>query len=148
MEQTLIIIKPDAVERGLTQPMTQFLEKENFEVIASLKSVLPFDVVRILYEEHASKPFFVSVLNYMTSSQALVLVVQREDAIAHAISLCGCTDPTLAEPHTIRGIWGLNKEHNSIHRSDSQKSAQREIAIFFPTLIDKVAPIFSFLDSE
>ncbi len=133
-EQTLIILKPDAVLRGkMGEVMTRFEQKGYRFVAAKLLRITP-EIANMHYEEHIGKPFFNSLVDYIGMSPVLVAVVEGEDAIATTRRLAGATNPLKSEPGTIRGDFGYIKGdniYNTIHASDSPESAAREIALYF-----------------
>ncbi len=133
-EQTLIILKPDAVLRGkMGEVMTRFEQKGYRFAAAKLLRITP-EIANRHYEEHIGKPFFNSLVDYIGMSPVLVAVVEGEDAIATTRRLAGATNPLKSEPGTIRGDFGYIKGdniYNTIHASDSPESAAREIALYF-----------------
>jgi nucleoside-diphosphate kinase len=133
-EQTLIILKPDAVLRGkMGEVMTRFEQKGFRFVAAKLLRITP-EIANKHYEEHIGKPFFNSLVDYIGMSPVLVAVVEGVDAIATTRRLAGATNPLKSEPGTIRGDFGYIKGdniYNTIHASDSPESAAREIALYF-----------------
>ena len=133
-EQTLIILKPDAVLRGkMGEVMTRFEQKGYRFVAAKLLRITP-EIANRHYEEHIGKPFFNSLVDYIGMSPVLVAVVEGEDAIATTRRLAGATNPLKSEPGTIRVDFGYIKGdniYNTIHASDSPESAAREIALYF-----------------
>jgi nucleoside-diphosphate kinase len=136
VERTLVIIKPDAVERGLTGEILGRLEAKGLRLLAAELRQMPVEVAQQHYEEHRGKPFFGELLEFITRSPSLVAVVEGpEDTYAVVRSLMGATDPKKAAPGTIRGDLGTEMPDNLVHGSDSLESAAREIAIFFPDLV-------------
>lgn len=134
MERTLAIIKPDAVDRGLTGKIIARLEEANFRMIALKMIRMTKEEAKGFYQVHAEKPFFDSLTTYMTSGNGVVLVLERPDAIEHLRRLMGATNPAQAEQGTIRKEFALDIEKNSIHGSDSQETAAKEIPYFFPEI--------------
>jgi nucleoside-diphosphate kinase len=135
VERTLVIIKPDAVERGLIGEILRRLESKGLRLAAAELGQMPLEVAERHYEEHRGKPFFGELLEFITRSPSLVAVVEGpEGTYAVVRSLMGATDPKLAAPGTIRGDLGTEMPDNLVHGSDSPESAAREIAIFFPDL--------------
>jgi nucleoside-diphosphate kinase len=135
VERTLVIIKPDAVERGLIGEILRRLESKGLRLAAAELGQMPLEVAERHYEEHRGKPFFGELLEFITRSPSLVAVVEGpEDTYSVVRSLMGATDPKLAAPGTIRGDLGTEMPDNLVHGSDSPESAAREIAIFFPDL--------------
>lgn len=131
-----MIIKPDAVERGLTGEILGRLEAKGLRLLAAELRQMPVEVAQQHYEEHRGKPFFGELLEFITRSPSLVAVIEGpEDTYAVVRSLMGATDPKKAAPGTIRGDLGTEMPDNLVHGSDSLESAAREIAIFFPDLV-------------
>lgn len=134
MERTLAIIKPDAVDRGLTGKILAKLEEANFK-IAALKMIrMTKDDSEGFYQVHASKAFFDSLTTFMSSGNVVVTVLEKPDAIESLRKLMGATNPAQAEPGTIRKEFALDIEKNSIHGSDSPETAAKEIPYFFPEI--------------
>lgn len=131
MDRSLVIIKPDGVLRGLTGVLLSRLESLGLR-IAALKMI---HMSRALAEEHYAphrdKPFFNSLVTYITSSPVVVAVFEGDDAVARIRETIGPTDPQKAPLHTIRGDFGLDIERNTVHASDSVETAERELALFF-----------------
>ncbi|MGD9495151.1 MAG: nucleoside-diphosphate kinase [Armatimonadota bacterium] len=130
-DRTLIIVKPDAVERGLVGQVLARFEAAGFEIVQMRFGQLPEELFRRFYAEHEGKPHFARLLAYMTSGPSCFAELRREGAVARARALCGATDPADALPGTIRGDLGINLPRNSVHASDAPASAQREIALIF-----------------
>ncbi|MDA8340720.1 MAG: nucleoside-diphosphate kinase [Actinomycetota bacterium] len=135
MGRTLVICKPDAVERGLVGEVVGRLERKGLVLVAAeLRTITP-DVARRHYAEHDGKPFFAELVAFITRSPAMVMVVEGpEDTYRVVRSLMGVTNPVEAAPGTIRGDLALATGENLVHGSDSPESAEREIALFFPDL--------------
>jgi nucleoside-diphosphate kinase len=131
MERTLIIIKPDAVQRGLAGAILSRFEARGFS-IAGMKMVR---LQQQLLEEHYShlkgKPFFPALLSFMSSSPVIVAVIEGKDAVEVVRNMCGTTNARNAEPGTIRGDFALSTQCNVIHASDSLETAKKEVARFF-----------------
>lgn len=135
MERTLVIIKPDAVERGLIGQIVGRLEAKGLRMLAAELRQMPIEIAQQHYEEHAGKPFFGELIEFITRSPSLVAVIEGPDETYAVVrALMGATDPKKAAPGTIRGDLGTELPDNLVHGSDSQKSAAREIALFFPDL--------------
>jgi nucleoside-diphosphate kinase len=131
MERTLIIFKPDAVQRGICGEILTRFERKGLQ-IAGMKFIkIPTQLAETHYEPHKGKPFYPGLVKFMTSSPVLVLVLQGKDAIAIARKMMGATFGSKAEPGTIRGDYGVSNSFNLIHGSDSPESAQRELGLFF-----------------
>ena len=135
MNKTLVIVKPDGVERGLIGEIVRRLEAKQLRVVAADLRIIDRTTAERHYEEHVDKPFFPGLVQFITRSPALVLVVAGpEDTWRVVRTLMGATNPVEALPGTIRGDLALAMSENLIHGSDSAESAQREIGIFFPQL--------------
>ena len=135
MERTLVILKPDAVERGLIGEIVGRLEAKGLRLLAAELRQMPLEIAERHYEEHRGKPFFGELLEFITRSPSFVAVVEGpEDTYAMVRLLMGATDPKTAAPGTIRGDLGTEMPDNLVHGSDSPESAVREIALFFPGL--------------
>ncbi len=130
-ERTLAMIKPDAVRRQLIGAIIQQLEAAGFTIRAMKMVWLRPEEAQIFYSVHRGKPFFDSLIQYITSGPVVALVLERENAITELRNLMGATNPAEAQPGTIRHQYGLSIEQNAIHGSDSPENAQREIAFFF-----------------
>jgi nucleoside-diphosphate kinase len=131
LERTFVIIKPDAVQRGLVGKIIQRFEAKGLKIVAMKMRTLPQDVAREHYVEHAEKSFFGDLVGFITSGPAVSMVVEGKDAISEVRKMNGATNPTKAQPGTIRGDYGLDMGRNVIHGSDSPESAAREIALHF-----------------
>lgn len=128
---TLAIIKPDAVAAGNIGKIIAHLEKEGFKVREAQLVRLDQKRAESFYEVHRERPFFKSLVAFMTSGPAMPLALERDDAVAHLRKVIGATDPAQAEPGTIRKLYAQSKEKNAIHASDSDENAAREVAFFF-----------------
>lgn len=135
MKRTLVIAKPDAVERGLAGEIVTRLERKGLRLVAAEMRRIDVETAQRHYEEHDGKPFYDDLVAFITRSPSLVLVVEGpEDTWRIVRTLMGPTDPAEAPPGTIRGDLGNVLSENLVHGSDSAESAAREIAIFFPAL--------------
>ena len=135
-ERTLILIKPDGVRRGLVGEILGRIERKGLGIAALHQLNVPEEVAGDHYAEHAEKPFFGALLEFITSGPVVAAVVEGDRAIAAVRQLIGGTDPVdKAAPGTIRGDFGLLTQENLVHGSDSEESATREIALWFPGLI-------------
>ncbi|MEC9468010.1 MAG: nucleoside-diphosphate kinase [Actinomycetota bacterium] len=133
MDRTLVICKPDAVERGLVGEIIGRLERKGLAIVAAELRRLDADTLSRHYEEHVDKGFYGDLVAFMSRSPAMVLVLEGpEDTFAVVRTLMGTTNPREAAPGTIRGDFGLVVTENLVHGSDSVESAEREIGIFFP----------------
>ena len=132
-ERTLVLIKPDGVERRLVGEVLSRVERKGLTVVAlELKDVTE-DLARAHYAEHDGKPFFGSLLEFITSGPVVAAILEGPRAVAAFRQLAGGTDPVeKAVPGTIRGDFGLETQFNLVHGSDSTESAEREIALWFP----------------
>ncbi len=131
MERTLIILKPDAVQRGLCGEIITRFEKKGFQIAAIKFMKIPQTLAETHYEPHKGKPFYPGLVRFMTSSPVLVIVLEGKDAIAVSRKMMGATFGSKAEPGTIRGDYGISNTFNLIHGSDSPESAARELGLFF-----------------
>lgn len=131
MERTLIILKPDAVQRGLMGRIVARFEDKGLKVVAASFRRLDESLLERHYESHKGKPFYPGLVRFMGESPVLVLVLEGVDAIAIARKMMGATFGRNAEPGTIRGDFGSSRSYNLVHGSDSPEAAQREIALFF-----------------
>lgn len=129
---TLAIIKPDAVKNGRAGQILAHLEAAGFQVRAARLIGLSTAQAEAFYEVHRDRPFYRSLVTFMTSGPALALALERADAVAHLRQVIGATDPAEAKPGTVRKLFAESKERNAIHASDSAGNAAREIAFFFP----------------
>jgi nucleoside-diphosphate kinase len=134
-ERTLILLKPDAVRRNLIGEVIARIERKGLRVIAMDLRIIDKLTAETHYAEHAQKPFFGSVVEFITSAPSVALVAEGERAIEAFRGLAGATDPVKALPGTIRGDFALEVGENIVHGSDSAESAEREIKIFFPELV-------------
>lgn len=134
-EQTLVLIKPDGVERGLIGDVIARIERKGLRIAALELRQVTTEVASEHYAEHAERPFFNDLLEFITSAPVVALVAEGERAIPAFRQLAGGTDPVeKAAPGTIRGDFGLETQFNIVHGSDSPESAAREIALWFPNL--------------
>jgi len=131
MERTLIIFKPDAVQRGLCGQILARFEAKGLQVIGMKLMQISQTLAETHYEAHKGKPFYEGLVRFMTSSPVVVLALQGKDAIAICRKMMGATFGSKAEPGTIRGDYGVSNSFNLIHGSDSPESAQRELSLFF-----------------
>ena len=131
MERTLIILKPDAVQRGLAGEILTRFEKKGLQIVGMKFMQIPRQLAETHYEPHKGKPFYPGLVSFMTSSPVVVLALAGKDAIAISRKMMGATFGSKAEPGTIRGDFGVSNSFNLIHGSDSPESAQRELGLFF-----------------
>ena len=131
MEETLSIIKPDAMERNLEDEIKKIFIKNNFEIIKEKKVKLEKKEAEQFYKVHQTKPFYDDLCNYLSSGPVLVMVLKKENAIADNRKIMGSTNPQDADQGTIRKQFGISIDKNSVHGSDSKENAQKEISFFF-----------------
>jgi nucleoside-diphosphate kinase len=129
---TLAIVKPDAVRAGHTGKILALLEGAGFVIRAARLVKLTGAQAEAFYEVHRERPFYRSLVTFMTSGPGLALALEREDAVARLREVIGATDPAEAKPGTVRKLYAESKERNAIHASDSPENAAREVAFFFP----------------
>jgi len=129
---TLAIIKPDAVQAGNAGKVLAHLEAQGFTIRAARLVRLSQPQAEAFYAVHRERPFFRSLVTFMTSGPAMPLALERDNAVAHLRDVIGATDPAEAKPGTIRKLYAQSKERNAIHASDSAENAAREVAFFFP----------------
>ena len=131
IEQTLSIIKTDAVERNLESQIKSFFEKNNLKIIKSKKVKISKEEASEFYKVHQTKTFYNELCNYLSSGPIVVMILEGENAVAHNRKLMGATDPKNAEENTIRKLYGISIDKNSVHGSDSLENAKKEINFFF-----------------
>ena len=131
VERTLSIIKPDAVERNLSEEIKSEFKNKGFEIIKEKKIKLDKSEAEKFYQVHQTKPFYNDLCNYLSSGPIVVMVLQKENAIVENRKLMGATDPSKAEPETLRKKYGISIDKNSVHGSDSLDNAKIEIDFFF-----------------
>lgn len=134
MNRTLILLKPDAVQRGLVGELIARIERKGLKLVAMKLMAVSNELAQQHYAEHVGKPFFQGLVEFITSSPVIALVVEGENAVlTMRNTLMGATNPQEAATGTIRGDYGMTIGMNLIHGSDSDESAEREINIFFHT---------------
>ena len=131
VEQTLSIIKPDAVERNLENKIKSFFEEKNLKIIKNKKVHITKEEAAEFYKVHQTKPFYQNLCNYLSSGPIVVMVLEGEGAIFKNRQIMGATDPLKAEKGTLRKMYGLSIDKNSVHGSDSVENAKTEIGFFF-----------------
>lgn len=131
LEQTLSIIKPDAVGQNMIGNIIEYFEREGLNVTAAKMLHLTPDQAKNFYAIHKDRPFFQELVDFMTSGPILVMVLEGENAVARNRQIMGATDPAKAAPGTIRADFATSIERNAIHGSDSPQAAKTEIAFFF-----------------
>jgi nucleoside-diphosphate kinase len=130
-ERTLVILKPDAVQRSLVGEIVRRLEARGLKIVAMEMASISRDVASRHYAEHEGKPFYAGLVEYITSAPVVLLVLEGPNAIATVRATVGKTNPSEAAPGTIRGDLGLMTGRNLIHASDGPESAAREVGLFF-----------------
>ena len=131
IERTLSIIKPDAIERNLENNIKNFFEKNNFKILKTKKVKISKEEASEFYKVHQTKPFYGDLCNYLSSGPIVVMILEGENAISKNRQLMGSTDPKKAEEGTLRKMYGLSIDKNSVHGSDSVENAKIEINFFF-----------------
>ena len=131
IEQTLSIIKPDAVERNLEDKIKSYFEKNNLKISKVKKVKISKEEASEFYKMHQTKPFYENLCNYLSSGSIVVMILEGENAILKNRQLIGSTDPIKAEEGTLRKMYGLSIDKNSVHGSDSIETAKIEINFFF-----------------
>ena len=131
MEQTLSIIKPDAMERSLEDKIKNVFIENNFQIVKEKKVKLEKKDAELFYKVHETKPFYDDLCNYLSSGVILVMVLKKDNAILDNRKIMGATNPKEAEPGTIRNKFGISIDKNSVHGSDSKENAKKEISFFF-----------------
>ena len=133
-ERTLVLVKPDGVERGLIGEVLGRIERRGYKIIALEMRTLDRETAERHYGEHRGKPFFDGLVEFITSGPLVAGVLEGPGVIASWRTMMGATDPMVAEPGTVRGDLAVEMSHNVAHGSDSAESAEREIGLFFPIL--------------
>ena len=131
LEQTLSIIKPDAVERNLDNEIKSFFEKNNLKITKSKKVKISKEEASEFYKVHQTKPFYGELCNYLSSGPIIVMILEGEKAVSKNRELMGATDPKKAQDGTLRKMYGISIDKNSVHGSDSVENAKVEINFFF-----------------
>ncbi len=130
-EQTLSIIKPDAVERNLVEEIKRIFTSNNLKIKESKKIQISKEEAAEFYKVHQSKPFYENLCSYLSSGPIVAMILEGENAILENRKLMGATDPKKAEANTIRKQYGISIDKNSVHGSDSSENAKKEINFFF-----------------
>ena len=131
VERTLTIIKPDAVKRNLAGKILNFIEEDGFKIVGLKMVSMDKEEAKAFYRVHAERPFYESLTEYMSSGPVVVAVLERENAIERLREIMGNTDPSKADEGTIRKMFALDIENNSIHGSDATETAATEITFYF-----------------
>ena len=131
IEQTLSIIKPDAVERNLDSKIKSFFEKNDLKILQSKKVKISKEEAYEFYKVHQTKPFYNELCNYLSSGPIVVMILEGENAVSKNRQLMGATDPLKAEAGTLRKMYGISIDKNAVHGSDSLGNGKIEIDFFF-----------------
>jgi len=131
IEQTLSIIKPDAVERKLDNEIKSFFKKNNIKILKSKKIKISKEEASEFYKVHQSKPFYDKLCSYLSSGPIVAMILEGENVVSKNRQLMGATDPTKAEEGTLRKMYGISIDKNSVHGSDSVENGKIEINFFF-----------------
>ena len=131
IEQTLSIIKPDAVERNLDNKIKSFFQKNNLKILKSKKVKISKEEASEFYKVHQTKPFYNELCNYLSSGPIVVMILEGENAVSRNRELMGATDPLKAKEGTLRKLYGISIDKNSVHGSDSLANGKIEIDFFF-----------------
>tara|TARA_B100000965_G_C19509080_1_gene721105 strand:+ start:365 stop:769 length:405 start_codon:yes stop_codon:yes gene_type:complete len=131
VEQTLSIIKPDAVERNLEKKIKDFFIENSLKIVKNKKVQISKEEASEFYKIHQTKPFYNDLCNYLSSGPIVVMVLEGENAVAQNRKLMGATDPLKSEEGTLRKMYGISIDKNSVHGSDSVENAKIEISFFF-----------------
>ena len=134
MDRTLILVKPDAFERGLTGEIVARFERKGLRIVAMKHMVVQRDLAEEHYAEHREKPFFGDLVEFITGGPLVAMVLEGYEAVKAARQVIGATNPLEAAPGSIRGDFALEVQTNMVHGSDSAESAERETALFFREL--------------
>ena len=130
-QRTLVLLKPDAINRRLSGEIISRFEKKGLKIVAMRMLWMSREMAEKHYEVHKGKPFYESLLDYITSSPIIAMVIEGDNAISVVRKMMGKTNGMEAEPGTIRGDYSLSVQNNLVHGSDSEESAKREISLFF-----------------
>ena len=133
VEQTLSLIKPDAIERNLEEEIKQFFIKSGFIIVKQKKVKLEKKDAEIFYKVHETKPFYNDLCNYLSSGPIVAMILEKVDAVSENRKVMGATDPAKADEGTLRKKYGLSIDKNSVHGSDSIENATKVINFFFKT---------------
>jgi len=131
MEQTLSIIKPDAIDRNLENNIKAFLEKNDLKILKSKKIKITKEEASEFYKVHQTKPFYNDLCNYLSSGPIIVMILEGEEVVSRNREIMGATDPLKAKEGTLRKMYGISIGKNSVHGSDSLENAKKEIGFFF-----------------
>ena len=131
MEQTLSIIKPDAVERDLVEKIKKKFIDKHFKIVKSKKIQISKEEAAEFYKVHQTKPFYDRLCSYLSSGPIVVMILEKDSAVIENRRIMGATDPKNAEDGTLRKLYGISIDKNSVHGSDSVDNAKKEISFFF-----------------
>ena len=131
MENTLCIIKPDAVKNGFIEDINEKIKESGIKITKSKRLTLDREIAENFYAEHSERPFFGELVDFMTSGDCVIQVLEGDDVVSQYRELMGATNPTNADDGTIRKKYGLSVEANSVHGSDSKENSEIEINYFF-----------------
>ena len=131
IEQTFSILKPDAVERNLEDKIKIFFKEKNLSILKSKKVQITKEEASEFYKVHQIKPFYDDLCNYLSSGPIVVMILEGENAVSNNRKLMGATDPSKSEEGTLRKMYGISIDKNSVHGSDSVENANIEISFFF-----------------
>src|ERR671914_2877136 len=134
MDRTLILVKPDAFDRRLTGEILARFERKGLTIVAMKRMTVERDIAERHYAEHAEKPFFGDLVEFITGGPLVAMVLEGHEAVTAARQGIGATNPLEAGPGSVRGDFGLEVQTNLVHGSDSDESAGREVGLFFPEL--------------
>jgi nucleoside-diphosphate kinase len=134
LDRTLILVKPDAFERGLTGEVIARFERKGLQIVALKLMKVDRELAERHYSEHATKPFFGELIEFITRAPLVAIVLEGESAVESARQLIGATNPVEAAPGSIRGDFAIEVTFNLVHGSDSPNTAEREIKLWFPEL--------------
>ena len=130
-EQTLIIVKPDAVKRNLAEEILSRFEKKGIAISKQKTLNFTMEMAKQFYSVHSSKPFFDELVSFITSGEVVIAIIERDNAVSLTREIIGNTNPKDASPGTIRGDFGISITENSIHASDSSESFDKEVNVIF-----------------
>lgn len=150
MERTLVLLKPDAVQRGLVGTLIARFEQKGLKLVGLKLRQFPTALVQQHYAAHKERPFFKALVEFMTSGPVVAMVLEGKNAIEVTRKLMGKTNAAEAEPGTIRGDFALSRSNNLVHGSDSPEAAKSELALFFPDaseLCSWTSPVFPWVYS-
>lgn len=137
MERTLVLIKPDGVQRGLIGSIISFYERKSLKIVALKMVQADRELAEKHYEEHRGRNYFEELISYITEGRLCALVLGGEDAVVVVRNVNGNKDPKVADMGSIRGMYAADKTRNLVHASDSLENAEREIGLWFPELANK-----------